>query len=86
MKTVVVRNISRTDSGLAARLGDAGASTVHEAQGRTGLMDRAIRPIYPGVRIGGKNRYRCAANPRPGIDRAERPVHQADSSLCLVDG
>ena len=53
MKTVVVRNISRTDSGLAARLGDAGASTVHEAQGRIGLMDRALRPIYPGARIGG---------------------------------
>ena len=53
MKTVAVRNISRTDSGLAARLGDAGASTVHEAQGRTGLMDRALRPIYPGARVGG---------------------------------
>ena len=53
MKTVAVRNISRTDSRLVARLGDAGASTVHEAQGRTGLMDRALRPIYPGVRIGG---------------------------------
>ena len=53
MKTVAVRNIIRTDSGLAARLGDAGASTVHEAQGRTGLMDRALRPIYPGSRIGG---------------------------------
>ena len=53
MQTVAVRNFSRTDSGLAARLGDAGASTVHEAQGRTGLMDRALRPIYPGARIGG---------------------------------
>ena len=53
MKTVAVRNISRTDSGLAARLGDAGASTVHEAQGRTGLMDRTLRPIYPGARVGG---------------------------------
>ena len=53
MKTVAVRNISRTNSGLAARLGVAGASTVHEAQERTGLMDRALRPIYPGARVGG---------------------------------
>ena len=53
MKTVAVRNISRTDSGLAAKLGDAGASTVHEAQGRTGLMDRVLRPIYSGARVGG---------------------------------
>jgi len=53
MKTVAVRNITRTDAALTARLGNAGASTVHEAQGRTGLMDVALRPIYPGARIGG---------------------------------
>ena len=53
MKHVAVRNIKRVDPVLAARLGDAGASTVHEAQGRTGLMDRALRPVYPGPRIGG---------------------------------
>ena len=53
MKTVAVRNIKRTDAALAERLGAAGASTVHEAQGRTGLMDPVIRPIYPGACVGG---------------------------------
>ena len=53
MKHVAVKNITRTDAALAARLGAAGASTVHEAQGRTGLMDPVLRPIYPGARIGG---------------------------------
>ena len=53
MKTVAVKNITRTDADLAARLGDAGASTVHEAQGRTGLMKPYMRPIYPGARVGG---------------------------------
>ena len=53
MKTVAVRNIKRADAGLAGRLGAAGASTVHEAQGRTGLLDPTLRPIYPGARIGG---------------------------------
>ena len=53
MKTVAVKNITRTDADLAARLGDAGASTVHEAQGRIGLMKPYMRPISPGARIGG---------------------------------
>ena len=53
MKHVAVKTITRTDADLAARLGAAGASTVHEAQGRTGLMDPALRPIYSGARIGG---------------------------------
>ena len=53
MKTVAVRNIKRAEADLAVRLGAAGASTVHEAQGRSGLMDPALRPIYPNARIGG---------------------------------
>ena len=53
MKTVAVRQIERTAPALAARLGAAGASTVHEAQGRTGLMKPYMRPIFAGARIGG---------------------------------
>jgi len=53
MKTVAVRNISRTDTATAVGLGIAGVSTVHEAQGRIGLLKPYIRPVYPGARIGG---------------------------------
>ena len=53
MKHVAVRNITRADSTIAVSLGKQGASTVHEAQGRTGIMKPYMRPIYSGARIGG---------------------------------
>jgi len=53
MKTVAVRNITRADAATAIGLGNAGVSTVHEAQGRIGLFKPYIRPVYPGARIGG---------------------------------
>lgn len=53
MKTVAVRNIQRVDAALAAGLSSAGVATVHEAQGRTGLLNPRLRPIYPGAKLGG---------------------------------
>ena len=53
MKTVAVKNIKRADADIASALGKLGASTVHEAQGRTGLLKPYMRPIYPGAKMGG---------------------------------
>ncbi len=50
---IVKRNIIRADSAAADQLGRYGASTVHEAQGRVGLMRSYMRPIYSGARISG---------------------------------
>ncbi len=53
MRTVVVKKITRADSAAVSLLSSFGTATVHEAMGRSGLMNPYLRPIYDTAKVCG---------------------------------
>ncbi len=49
----IIRRIKRPSPDLVRELGEQGVATVHESQGRVGLMRPYLRPIYPLAKVAG---------------------------------
>ena len=87
VKPTIVRNIPRADADAIRILGEHGVATVHEAQGRTGLMRPFMRPIYPSARAAGSAiTVSCAPGDNMMIHAAIEVCKPGDVIVADADG
>ncbi len=49
----IISEITRVEASLAEQFAEFPSATVYEANGASGMLDPAIKPIYPGMRVCG---------------------------------
>ena len=84
MKPAIVKTIQRAEADVIRALGQFGVATVHEAQGRTGLMRPYMRPIYGAARLAGSAVTVCCAPGDNLMIHAALAVCQAGDVLVVT--
>jgi 4-hydroxy-4-methyl-2-oxoglutarate aldolase len=83
--SLIVRKIERPDPRTVAGLARAGVATVHEAAGRIGLLDPAIRPIQEGASVAGPAvTVSCAAGDNLMVHAAVEVIEPGDVVVVSV--
>jgi 4-hydroxy-4-methyl-2-oxoglutarate aldolase len=85
--THIRTKIERPSQELVDRFSKLGAATVHEASGRRGAVDPAIKPIRKGLRLCGPAfTVQCAPNDNLMLHKALEKAQAGDVLVCAVSG
>jgi 4-hydroxy-4-methyl-2-oxoglutarate aldolase len=83
--TTIVRNYPRPTEAQVHALAKHAAATIHEAMGRRGAMDSAIKPIYPGMPFAGVAlTCVCHANDNLSLHVALKIARKGDVIVCAA--
>jgi 4-hydroxy-4-methyl-2-oxoglutarate aldolase len=87
MSAAIIRTIPRADATDIARLGACGVATVHEAQGKTGLLAPYMRPVFASARAAGSAvTVLCGAGDNLMLHAALAVVQPGDVLVVAIDG
>ena len=83
----VIKTIPRPSSEMIGEFGRLASATIHEASGKKGYIDNAIKPIDKGMKICGPAlTVQCAPGDNIMLHKALEQAHPGDVIVAVVGG